>query len=92
MPTREEAKQIRRKQILAAARDLIGETSETKFSMRALAERAGVSLVTPYNLFGSKQAIMFALLDEDISKFGAQLARSRKDPLDMLFQAVTLQR
>ena len=92
MATREEAKQIRREQILAAARDMIRETSRTKFSMRALAERAGVSLVTPYNLFGSKQAIMYQLLDEDISRFGRQLVRSKKDPLDMLFRAVTLGR
>lgn len=58
--------------------------------MRALAERAGVSVVTPYNLFGSKQAIMNALLDEDIGQYGAQLSRSRQDPLEIFFRAVTL--
>lgn len=90
MPSREEAKEIRRHRILEAARELIRETERTRFSMRALAERAGVSLVTPYNLFGSKQAIMFALLDEDIEQYAAQLARGRQDPLKMLFRAVTL--
>lgn len=90
MPTREQAKEIRRARILAAARELIRETERTRFSMRALAERAGVSLVTPYNLFGSKQAIMFSLLDEDIEQYAAQLARCRQDPLNMLFRAVTL--
>jgi len=90
MATREEAKENRRNRILTAARELIGETEKTRFSMRVLAERSGVSLVTPYNLFGSKQAIMGALLDEDIRQFGAQLARSRRDALDMLFRAVTL--
>ncbi|MGE0621829.1 MAG: TetR/AcrR family transcriptional regulator [Pseudomonadales bacterium] len=90
MPTREEAKEIRRNRILSAARDLIRETEKTRFSMRMLAERSGVSLVTPYNLFGSKQAIMGALLDEDIDLYGRNLARSRKDPLDRIFHAVTL--
>lgn len=90
MPTREEAKEIRRNRILSAARDLIRETEKTRFSMRMLAERSGVSLVTPYNLFGSKQAIMGALLDEDIDVYGRNLARSRKDALDRIFHAVTL--
>ena len=90
MPTREEAKEIRRNRILKAARDLIRETEKTRFSMRMLAERSGVSLVTPYNLFGSKQAIMGALLDEDMNVYGRNLARSRKDPLDRIFHAVTL--
>ena len=90
MPTREEAKEIRRNRILGAARDLIRETEKTRFSMRMLAERSGVSLVTPYNLFGSKQAIMGALLDEDMDVYGRNLARSRKDPLDRIFHAVTL--
>jgi len=92
MATREEAKQQRRQKILSAARELIRDTGKTGFSMRALAERAGLSLVTPYNLFGSKQAIMYALLDEDLQQYGAQLSRSRKDPLDQLFRAVTLGR
>ena len=39
MPTREEAKEIRRTRILTAARELIRETERTRFSMRALAER-----------------------------------------------------
>ena len=92
MPTREEAKRGRRKRILRAARDLVRETEQTGFSMRALAERADVSLVTPYNLLGSKQAIMYALLDEDIQEYAKRLARSRKDQLDLFFEAVTLGR
>ncbi|MGD8829867.1 MAG: TetR/AcrR family transcriptional regulator, partial [Pseudomonadales bacterium] len=73
MPSREEAKEIRRQRILEAARSLIRETARTRFSMRMLAEKSGVSLVTPYNLFGSKQAIMGTLLDEDIGQFAKQL-------------------
>jgi len=92
MPTREEAKKGRRKQILSAARDLVRETGRTGFSMRALAERANVSLVTPYNLLGSKQSIMYALLDEDLQKYAERLARSNKDALDLFFEAVALSR
>jgi len=92
MPTREEAKHSRRKRILRAARDLVRETEKTGFSMRALAERADVSLVTPYNLLGSKQAIMFALLDEDIQHYARRLGRSRKNELELIFEAVTLGR
>lgn len=58
--------------------------------MRLLAERAGVSLVTPYNLFGSKKAIMQALLDEDIARFAAELERGSDNPLEMLFRVVSL--
>ena len=90
MPSREQAKAIRRDRIVAAARELIQETEETGFSMRALAERAGVSLVTPYKLFGSKLAVMQALLDEDINQYSKQLGRAKKDPLDMIFRAVSL--
>jgi AcrR family transcriptional regulator len=90
MPSREEAKEIRRQRILEAARSLIRETARTRFSMRMLAEKSGVSLVTPYNLFGSKQAIMGTLLDEDIGQFAKQLGRSRKDPLDRILHAVSL--
>ena len=41
-----------------AARALILEGGRGDFSMPALAEAAGVSLVTPYNLFGSKANIL----------------------------------
>lgn len=92
MPTREEAKRGRRKRILSAARNLVRESGRTGFSMRALAERADVSLVTPYNLLGSKQSIMYALLDEDIQTYAERLGRSTKDELDLFFEAVTLSR
>ena len=58
MSRREEAKAERRHRIVTAARDLIRETGDTGLSMRAIAARANVSLSTPYNLFGSKGAIL----------------------------------
>ena len=58
--TRELGKSKRRREILAAARDLMRQSDDLGFSMRTLADRAGVSIATPYNLFGSKQAWLSA--------------------------------
>ena len=90
MSKREEGKQHRRDAILRAVRELIQETHEAGFSMRALAERSGVSIVTPYNLFGSKQAILLTLLDSDIANFRRTLDDVDADELDRLFNAVSL--
>ena len=90
MSNREEAKHKRRKQIVRAARALMQQTGDAGFSMRALAEQAGVSIATPYNLFGSKQTIMFAVLDADLEYYQKRLAKVRDDELDVFFKAVSL--
>ena len=64
MSRREEAKEERRRRIITAARDLIRETGDAGLSMRAIASRAQVSLSTPSNLFGSKRAILIAVLED----------------------------
>jgi AcrR family transcriptional regulator len=66
------------------------ETSQAGFSMRGLAEKAGVSIATPYNLFGSKQAVMFAVLDADLAQYQDQLERLKSDEIDVFFKAVSL--
>ncbi len=66
MGTRELQKTARRRAILDAARTLIRDDKDRDFSMPALAEKAGVSLVTPYNLFGSKSSILLEIVREDI--------------------------
>lgn len=90
MGRREEAKAERRRRIIAAARDLIRETGDAGLSMRALAARANVSLATPYNLFGSKRAIVLAVLN-DIKDFHTKF-RSRRatDPITPIFDAARL--
>lgn len=90
MASREEAKRRRREEIVRAARNLMRERGDTGFSMRALAAAAGVSIATPYNLFGSKQAIMFAVLEADMVRYQTRLERLRADELDMFFKAVSL--
>jgi AcrR family transcriptional regulator len=66
MGLREKQKGQRRDQILEAARRLIRATGGTDFPMRTLADEAQVSLVTPYNLFGSKTSVLYALLNESL--------------------------
>jgi len=62
---RELAKSVRRSRIVRAARDLIRETGDTDLSMRMIAKRADVSLATPYNLFGSKHAVVLAVFEDE---------------------------
>lgn len=92
MSRREEAKDQRRQRIVDAARRIIRSEITTGFSMRQLAIEAEVSLVTPYNLFGSKQAILQRLLDEDIGAFAVELKQIQSNALDQIFEAVTLGR
>lgn len=87
---REAGKAERRRRIIRAAQDLIRETGNAGLSMRALAARAGVSLATPYNLFGSKRAILLSVLD-DIREFFDRFSRQRTtEPLERLFTAVDI--
>jgi len=87
---RERAKAGRRSRIVVAARDLIRETGSTDLSMRAIAKRAGVSLTTPYNLFGSKRAVVLAVF-EDERDFAARFAKLRApNALDRIFDAHAL--
>jgi AcrR family transcriptional regulator len=85
---REAGKAERRRAIIKAARELIRETENAGLSMRALAARAGVSLATPYNLFGSKRAIVVAML-QDVREFHELFsARRPADPIDSIFLAL----
>ena len=87
---RQEAKDRRGREIVRAARELMQQTGSTGFSMRTLAQAAGVSIATPYNLFGSKQAIMYAVLDADLEVYQKRLASLRVDKIEVFFRAVSL--
>ena len=88
---REAGKAERRQRIIQAARELIRETGNAGLSMRVLAARAGVSLATPYNLFGSKRAIVLAVL-QDVREFHDRFSHLRaSDPLERIFLAVDIQ-
>ena len=85
---REAGKQERRERILAAAEDLIREEGGAAFSMRALAKRAGVAFVTPFNLFESKAGVLLGLVEKRIDvQVGRLTARERTvDPIERLFE------
>ena len=89
MSTRELQKTARRRVILEAARTLILDGKDRDFSMPALAEKAGVSLVTPYNLFGSKSAILMEIVREDIFERVAEIDALPCDDLPAWIGAVS---
>lgn len=62
-----------RERILDAAERLLGQ-GDPGFSMRQLADEAGVSFATPFNQFGSKGAIVFALSERRIDAMRERLA------------------
>jgi AcrR family transcriptional regulator len=68
MSLREKQMAARRARILDAAGSLIRETGGTDFTMVAVADKAEVSHATPYNLFGSKNGLLYALLNRSLDE------------------------
>lgn len=87
--SRENQKEDRRTRILDAAEALVRETGATGFPMTQLAERAAFSGPTPYNLFGSKSAILYALLNRSLDDLFTDVARSVHgvDPMEPVIEA-----
>ncbi len=69
MSLREVGKTRRRTRILEAARECIHAGGAENVSLKAIAKTAEVSVATLYNLFGSKEAILVALLLYSIESF-----------------------
>ena len=75
----------RRRRILDAAERLIRQTGGADFSMLALAAQAEVSPATPYNLFGSKARLLFALFNRALAELPVKdLTASYTNPLERL--------
>ena len=85
----EKAKNKRRDDIIAAAENLIRATGSTDFSMRELAEAAGISPYTTYNLIGTKSTVLFILLNQSIDKIILQKSegQTHTDPVEGVFAA-----
>lgn len=62
-----------RRQLLAAARQMLAEQGSDKLTMDALAERAGLGKGTVFRRFGSRARIFQALLDDDERVFQEQV-------------------
>ena len=72
---------------MAAARGMIHEDT---FSMRALAERSSVSVVTAYSLCGSRQDIISTMYAEDLVVFEKELEALNVDAIERMFAALQL--
>jgi AcrR family transcriptional regulator len=91
MGLREKQTLARRERILAAARALIRRSGGTAFSMKALAEAAEVSLATPYNLFGSKGGVLYALLNDSLDRVDDAIHGSTsKEPMERVLEVAGL--
>ena len=66
---RQQGIEERRRRLVRAASELIHERDDGNFSMPELAKRAGLSLATPYNLFGSKAAVLTQVFDRLVRGF-----------------------
>ncbi len=78
----------RRGRILDAAARLVRQHRGTDFSMVALAAAAEVSPATPYNLFGSKAGVLYALLNRSLDELTSEvLTFSTDDPIDRVLEA-----
>jgi len=73
MSLREVGKTRRRRRILDAARTLIESGGEEGFSIKPVADAAELSVATIYNLFGSKEGLLVALLMESVLSFEKRL-------------------
>lgn len=88
---REQAKNGRRLRVVEAAYALLREVGVEELSMKMLAARAGVSLSTVYNLFGSKQAVLALVFDLDLLKYQQMVADApSQDALERIFDSIDI--
>jgi AcrR family transcriptional regulator len=86
------AKAQRRTRIINAAEVLVRTTKSTNFSMQKLAETAGLSLATTYNLIGSKATVLYILLNRSGDLLSEQTSRVRisGSPIDQIERSTIL--
>lgn len=88
---RERQRDEARRAILDASRDLVAESEDGDFSIRALADRSGYSPPTIYNHFGDKPGLLAAVLEDGLRALADELsaaAASSEDPLARLRAAL----
>ena len=79
-----ETKQARIARILDAAERLVRKSGDCEFTMRALADEAGVSPPTPFNLLDSKSGVLRVLLRRSLAPLEAA---APKHPIEQLFHS-----
>jgi AcrR family transcriptional regulator len=90
-PLRERNRQLARDIVLDAAERLLQKSDAADFSMRALAAEAGVGFATPFNHFGSKNAIMQGLSSRLIERMAKRFRDEAPDG-DAIDRVLTLGR
>lgn len=69
----------RRERILATAREIIAEQGFEALTLRQLAQTAGVTVPTIYNLIGSKDQVLVAAVAEQTERFLRGIQRAAGD-------------
>ena len=92
-PTRSQREvnvEARRRRILEAARRLIEGGGIDALSMRKLAAEAGVAVTTLYNLFGAREDILVAMIDDAVDEMIAILdaESTLADPIERCFAVI----
>ena len=79
----------RRQRILESARTLLTEEGQDGLSMRKLAKEADLSVTTLYNLVGSREDILRALIEDSTGRFDSTVTgpESAGDPLERTIKA-----
>jgi len=78
----------RQANILATAREMLAEVGYSATTMRGLAQRANVAPGTLYNLYKSKDALVFAAVEDLLNELAQRAVQSSEEGLQrMLAQA-----
>jgi len=72
---REDQKQATREKVLEAARDLFNETGYDETTIRAIAERAGVSVGSVFTTFASKAEVLSHVMERRLGALYAEFDR-----------------
>jgi AcrR family transcriptional regulator len=78
----------RRKRILESARTLLTEDGQDGLSMRKLAKKADLSVTTLYNLVGSREEILRALIEDSADRFESTVTLPEESGGDALERTV----
>jgi AcrR family transcriptional regulator len=81
-PSASQASLRRRQAITDAARELLRDTDVEKIAVADIAELAGVSVATVYNLVGPRERVLAAVLDGYIERLQQSLPSPSSPPTD----------
>jgi AcrR family transcriptional regulator len=83
---RERGMKERRDRIVDAAADLVSQGNVSALTMRALSSAAGVSVPTVYNLIGSREDVLIAVMERAGEAIEPELAALGGDPIERCFR------